>query len=116
MRSSLLITLMGAFMLIASAASAVTATQPSRDRPTATVAPNGTSCPSPNTQATIPPLGKPAIPPGTAPDNTPAGAPKIVDNTTCRATGSDAETNIARGNALAKPEPLNSPTLIAPRH
>lgn len=115
MRSSYLTMFMSALALTASAASAATAAQPSHYRPTATVAPNGTSCPSPNTQATVPPLGRPAIAPDTAHDNSPAAAPNIAANPTCPATGSDAETNIARGHALAKPEPLNSPTLIAPR-
>lgn len=110
MRSSFIVTVMTGLMLTASAAAATV----THHRPTATVAPNGTSCPSPNTQPTIPPLGKPAIAPDTAHDNSPVIAPNIVGNGACPPTGSDAATNIARGNALAKPEPLNSPTLIVP--
>lgn len=111
MRSSLLMILLSGFALTASAGAAT-----SHHRPTATVAPNGTSCPSQSTQPEIPPDGKTAIIPDNAHGSAPATAPIITGNTICRPTGSDAATNIARGNALAKPEPLNSPTLITPRH
>lgn len=113
MRSSLLIIVLSGLALTASAA---VATPPSHHRPTATVVPNGTSCPLQNTQPEIPPDGKTAIMPDSAHGSAPATAPIITGNTICRPTGSDAATNIARGNALAKPEPLNSPTLITPRH
>lgn len=109
MRSSFIITIV--LMLMASAAAA--ATHAPHHRPTATVVPG---CPSPNTQAAIPPLGKPNIAPDIAQDGAPVTAPITAGNSTCPATGSDAQTNIARGHALAKPEPLNSPTLITPRH
>lgn len=115
MRSSFLITLMSALALIASAATAMTATQSSHHRPTATVAPNGTSCPSSDAQPGIPADGKTAITPERAHSGALAMPPIVTGTTTCPATGSDAETNIARGNTWAKPEPLNSPSLITPQ-
>ena len=69
---------------------------------TDTVEPNGASCPDtmplspPSSDAPVPmPNGKVASP--------------------CPAAGSDAQSDIARGPALATPEPLNSKQLIAPR-
>lgn len=113
MRSRLIVSVLGAIAV--TAVSAATAAEPSHHRSTASVVPNGTSCPSSNTQATIPPVGRGAVLPDTAHDSAQAGAPNIVGSATCPPTASDAQTNIARGNALAKPEPLNSPTLITPR-
>ncbi len=63
-----------------------------------TVNPNGARCPESNSAALAPPAGSPA-----------ANA-----RNACPATGSDARTDIA-GPLLAKPEPLNSPQLMAPR-
>lgn len=116
MRARVVITVVAALVLIASAVPAATVAKGSHHVSTATVSPNGTSCPSANTQPTIPPLGTPAITPDNVHDTAPATAPIIAGNSTCPVTGSDAETNIARGKALAKPEPLNSPSLITPAH
>lgn len=115
MRSSLLITVLSTLVLIASGASATTTTQPLHHRPTATVEPNGTSCPIQSTPPTISP-GKGAAAAENSHDNAIPRGPVITGNTVCSATDGDAATNIARGNALAKPEPLNSLTLITPRH
>lgn len=113
MRSSLLIILLSGLALTASAAPAGAATL--HHRPTATVEPNGTSCPIQSTPPTISP-GKGAAAAENSHDNAIPPGPVITGNTVCSATDGDAATNIARGNALAKPEPLNSPTLITPRH
>jgi len=75
-------------------------------RPTDSVKPNGAGCPGANT-ASLNDQPTENIQ-NSAPANGNAASP-------CRAPASDAQTDIARGQGLATPEPLNSKQLIAPR-
>jgi len=80
---------------------------------TDSVKPNGASCPGANTLPAIPPANDDAG--QSAAQNSPATAiPKGKLAVPCPPTGSDAQADIARGHAIATPEPLNSKQLIAP--
>ena len=76
-------------------------------RNTDTVRPNAASCPGANTSSLLPPASDSTENPG-------QNAPANGKFSTCPNAGSDAQTDIARGQGLAKPEPLNSKQLIAP--
>jgi hypothetical protein len=77
-------------------------------RNTDTVKPNAAGCPDANTSSLLPPASDLAENPEQN------SAPANGKFSTCPNAASDAQTDIARGQGLAKPEPFNSKQLIAP--
>lgn len=79
---------------------------------TDTVKPNGASCPGADTAPLIAAASNGSS--ESAAQNSPAAPARGNIASSCPATKGDARADIARGHALAKPEPLNSKQLIAP--
>ena len=81
---------------------------------TDTIKPNGASCPGAVTAPLIPPASNQSS--ESTVQNSPAAPPPGgTIASSCPATKGDARADIARGHALATPEPLNSKQLIGPK-